>query len=220
VQNVVSYTVVISAANPDLALLPGMTANARIAVESRASALKVPNAALRFRPAGTVDVKAPADAPPQQQGGQAAQEFRNRIQQELKPSDAQRAQLEEIFSESRQKFARVRDMKGDGNRRKEAERIRSETHGRIAEILTPEQRPAWERLLSEAGTRSQSTTGRVYVLENSEPKPVDVRLGLSDGMSTEVLSGLAENTEVIIGTADARSSAPAAGGGLPRARFF
>jgi len=221
VQNVVSYTVVISAANPDLALLPGMTANVRIAVENRANALKVPNAALRFRPAGTVDVKAPADAPPpQQQGGQAAQEFRNRIQQELKPSEAQRAQLEEIFSESRQKFARVRDMKGDGNRRKEAERIRAETNGRIGEILTPEQRPAWERLLAEAGSRSPATSGRVYVLESSEPKALDVRLGLSDGMSTEVLSGLAEGTEVIIGTADARGSAPAAGGGLPRARFF
>jgi len=225
VQNVVSYTVVISAANPDLALLPGMTANVRIAVENRANALKVPNAALRFRPAGTVDAKAPADAPPQQQGGgQAAQEFRNRIQQELKPSDAQRAQLEEIFTESRQKFARVREMKGgasgDAARRKEAERIRAETNGRIAEILTPEQRPAWERLLAEAGSRGPSTSGRVYVLENAEPKPLDVRLGLSDGMSTEVLSGLAEGTEVIIGTADARGSAPAAGGGLPRARFF
>ncbi len=32
VQNVISYTVVISAANPDLALLPGMTANVRIEV--------------------------------------------------------------------------------------------------------------------------------------------------------------------------------------------
>ena len=52
VQNVVSYTVVISAANPDMALLPGMTANVRIAVDSRDNALKVPNAALRWRPAG------------------------------------------------------------------------------------------------------------------------------------------------------------------------
>ena len=139
VQNVVSYTVVISAANPDLALLPGMTANVRIAVENRTNTLKIPNAALRFRPAGTADVRAPADAPAQPQaGGQAVQEFRNRIQQELKPSDAQRAQLDEIFSESRQKFARVRDMKGDGNRRKEAEKIRSETNARIGEILTPD----------------------------------------------------------------------------------
>ena len=219
VQNVVSYTVVISAANPDLALLPGMTANVRIATDNRSNALKIPNAALRFRPAGAIDAKAPADAPPQQAGGQGAQEFRNRIQQELKPSEAQKAQLEEIYSESRQKFARVRDMKGDNPRRKEAERIRAETNARIAEILTPEQRPAWERLLAEAGARGQSSAGRVYVLENGEPKPLEVRLGLSDGMSTEVLSGLNEGMEVIIGTADAGKQ-PAAGGGLPRARFF
>jgi HlyD family secretion protein len=219
VQNVVSYTVVISAANPDLALLPGMTANVRVAVESRAAVLKVPNAALRFRPAGALDVKAPNDAPPQQAGGQAVQEFRARIQQELRPSEAQRAQLDEIFSESRQKFARVRDMKGDGNRRKEVERIRSETNTRIAEILTPEQRPAWERLLAESGARGPSTAGRVYVLANGAPKVVDVRLGLSDGMSTEVVSGLGENAEVIVGTADGRAQAPAPAGG-PRMRLF
>jgi HlyD family secretion protein len=220
VQNVVSYTVVISASNPDLALLPGMTANVRIAVENRANALKVPNAALRFRPAGAMDAKAPNDAPPAQQGGQAVQEFRNRIVQELKPSDAQKAQLEEIYSEARQKFGRLRDMKGDGNRRKEAERIRAETNARIAEILTPEQRPAWERLLAESGGRGQTTTGRVYLLEAGQPKPVDVRLGLSDGTSTEVVSGLAENQEVITGTVSAPGGAPGAGGGLPRARFF
>src|SRR5687768_7749734 len=164
VQNVVSYTVVISAANPDLALLPGMTANVRIAVDNRTNALKVPNAALRFRPAGAVDVKAPNDAPAPQAGGQGVQEFRNRLVQELKPSDAQKAQLEEIYSEARQKFARVRDLKGDGNRRREMEKVRSETNARIAEILTPEQKPAWERLLAEAGPRGQSVAGRVYLL--------------------------------------------------------
>jgi HlyD family secretion protein len=51
VQNVISYTVVISAANPDQSLLPGMTASVRVVVDSRADVLKVPNAALRFRPA-------------------------------------------------------------------------------------------------------------------------------------------------------------------------
>ncbi len=111
-------------------------------------------------------------------------------------------------------------MKGDGNRRKEAERIRAETNARIAEILTPEQRPAWERLLAEAGSRGAATSGRVYVLESGEPKPLDVRLGLSDGMSTEVLAGLVENQEVIVGTLDARGPAAPAGGGLPRGRFF
>jgi HlyD family secretion protein len=58
-QNAVSYTVVISAQNPDLALLPGMTANVRIVVENRDSVLKVPNAALRWRPAGAADARVP-----------------------------------------------------------------------------------------------------------------------------------------------------------------
>jgi hypothetical protein len=58
------------------------------------------------------------------------------------------------------------------------------------------------------------------VLEDGQPKPVDVRLGLSDGMSTEVLGGLAENQEVITGTVDARSPTAPASGGLPRGRFF
>jgi HlyD family secretion protein len=51
VQNVISYTVVISAENPDQSLLPGMTANVRVVVDSRDNALLVANAALRFRPA-------------------------------------------------------------------------------------------------------------------------------------------------------------------------
>ena len=222
VQNVVSYTVVISAQNPDMALLPGMTANVRIVVESRASALKVPNAALRWRPAGAADTKAPADVPAQQAGGQAMQQFRARIVEDLKPSEAQKARLEEVFSESRQKFARVRDVQGDGERRRQAERIRTETNARIAEILTPEQRPAWERLLAESGARGQAAAGRVYVLEGGEPKALEVRLGLTDGSATELVSGaLSEGAEVIIGVADAgRGANVRAGGGLPRPRFF
>ena len=50
VQNVVTYTVVVSADNPELKLLPGMTANVRIVVAERADVLRVPHAALRFRP--------------------------------------------------------------------------------------------------------------------------------------------------------------------------
>ena len=50
VQNVVTYTVLISAENPDLRLLPGMTANIRIITDTRLDAIKVPNAALRFKP--------------------------------------------------------------------------------------------------------------------------------------------------------------------------
>jgi HlyD family secretion protein len=51
-QNVVTYDVVISAGNPELKLLPGMTANVQIVTDQKDNALKVPNAALRFRPPG------------------------------------------------------------------------------------------------------------------------------------------------------------------------
>ncbi len=57
VSNVVSYTVVVSAANPDLLLLPGMTANVRIITAHKDNALKVPNAALRFNPPANSDEK-------------------------------------------------------------------------------------------------------------------------------------------------------------------
>ncbi len=50
VSNVVTYTAVVSAANPDQLLLPGMTANVRVITAQKDSVLKVPNAALRFRP--------------------------------------------------------------------------------------------------------------------------------------------------------------------------
>jgi HlyD family secretion protein len=222
VQNVVSYTVVISAANPDLALLPGMTANVRITVDSRASVLKVPNAALRFRPAGTQEARAAPEANPQAAGGAAMQQFRARIAEELKPDDSQKAKLEEIFTESRQKFARVRDVAGEGERRKQAERIRAETNARIGEILRPEQKEAWERLLAEAGTRGRPVAGRVWTLQEGEPVAVDVRLGLTDGTATEVIGGVAEGAEVVVGTVDTRAApatAPGTGGG-PRGRLF
>ncbi len=49
-QNVVTYDVVISVANADLKLFPGMTATARIMTARMDNTLKVPNAVLRSRP--------------------------------------------------------------------------------------------------------------------------------------------------------------------------
>jgi HlyD family secretion protein len=50
VQNVVTYTVVVEAANAQLKLLPGMTANLAFHIEGRSGVLALPNAALRFHP--------------------------------------------------------------------------------------------------------------------------------------------------------------------------
>jgi HlyD family secretion protein len=52
VQNVVTYTVVVGVDNSDLRLKPGMTANVTFVVAKKDDALKVPTAALRFKPKG------------------------------------------------------------------------------------------------------------------------------------------------------------------------
>jgi HlyD family secretion protein len=49
-QNVVTYDAVIDVVNDDLKLKPGMTANATVVHAERRDVLRVPNAALRFRP--------------------------------------------------------------------------------------------------------------------------------------------------------------------------
>jgi HlyD family secretion protein len=50
-ENVVNYTVVVSVANPEKKLLPGMTARVEFLTNSAEDVLKVANAALRFKPA-------------------------------------------------------------------------------------------------------------------------------------------------------------------------
>lgn len=50
VQNVVAYYAMLEVSNPLRKLKPGMTANVKIVVEQADNALRLPNAALRFRP--------------------------------------------------------------------------------------------------------------------------------------------------------------------------
>jgi HlyD family secretion protein len=49
-QNVVTYNVVVAVDNPDEVLLPGMTAHVQVIVSRHENVLRVPNAALRFKP--------------------------------------------------------------------------------------------------------------------------------------------------------------------------
>ncbi len=72
VQNVVTYDAVIEVENNDLKLRPGMTANAKVTYERREDALRVPNAALRFRPPPSLAASASAAlsaAPPPPDAG-------------------------------------------------------------------------------------------------------------------------------------------------------
>jgi len=57
VSNVVTYTVVVGVDNPDLRLKPGMTANVTFVTAKKDDALKIPTAALRYRPSGVAAQK-------------------------------------------------------------------------------------------------------------------------------------------------------------------
>lgn len=69
-ENVVNYTAVVSVRNPTGRLLPGMTASVEFMVETAKDVLKVPNAALRFRP--TEEMLAQVDMPSMNGGPRAA----------------------------------------------------------------------------------------------------------------------------------------------------
>jgi len=69
VQNVTTYGTVIDVPNPQLKLKPGMTANVKVEIAKRTGVLRVPNAALRFRPTAEVFAALNQALPPEAQGG-------------------------------------------------------------------------------------------------------------------------------------------------------
>jgi len=221
VQNVVTYVAIISAANPDLTLLPGMTTNVRITVANRDQVLRVPNAALRYRPPG-VAAPAKGEKGPAQKGGSEAaaapgtggqaQATRERLTRELGLSEEQQAKLEAIQKATAEKIAAL-SADDPAQRKKEAGRLRAQSRSEIAAILNDEQRKRYEELASEQ--RGVVTTrGTVWVADGTRaPKAVNVRLGISDGSFTELLGGeLKEGDAVIIGGG---AAARTAGKGAP-----
>ncbi|HVZ87407.1 MAG TPA: efflux RND transporter periplasmic adaptor subunit, partial [Polyangia bacterium] len=64
VQNVVTYDAVIDVDNPDLKLRPGMTANVTFVAAEKDDVLRVPNAAMRFRPAPEIFAALGMPVPP------------------------------------------------------------------------------------------------------------------------------------------------------------
>jgi HlyD family secretion protein len=69
VQNVTTYATIIDAPNADLKLRPGMTATLRVEVSQKSDVLRVPSAALRFRPTADVFAALNQPVPPEARGG-------------------------------------------------------------------------------------------------------------------------------------------------------
>jgi HlyD family secretion protein len=231
VANVVTYVAVVNFSNTDGRLLPGMTANVRVVTDTRESALKVPNSALRVRIAGVepapeapaAAASAPAALPETAPAPAAAgTELRNRLVKELQLNATQTEKLDAIFAANRPKFAQLRNM-SEAERTKARERLMAETRARITDMLNPEQKKRYAAMQAELAGRTVAR-GRIYVMgEDGKPVAYNVRLGISDGTSTELLvfpnapeaAVLKEGTAVITGTAS--SSAAGASGARPAA---
>ena len=241
VQNVVTYTVVVAVPNPDGKLLPGMTANVKLVVAEKPNVLKVSNAALRFRPAGEAGDPTPAgghpgSGPAASGGGPAggggqgggpggAQQMRERLVKALDLTADQQAKIDPILDDMRQQMIALRSAGlSEQERQSKGQRIREGMRVRIREILTPEQQTKYDEFSGGEGGR-RATAGRLWVIgPDGKPKAVAVRLGITDGASTEVVGGeLQEGQEIITGSAGGpgqpnRPSAPG-GGGSPRLRL-
>ncbi len=125
-------------------------------------------------------------APRTGQGGGPLAEFRNRLVTELQLSADQQTKVDAIFDEARPKYAALRDMASE-DRAKARERITADVRAKIGDHLSPEQKTKYAVLLAEASSRT-STRGRIYLLDaDGKPVAYNVRLGVTDGTSTELL---------------------------------
>jgi HlyD family secretion protein len=171
-------------------LLP--QARAQAAAERRAAA----------EPRGASSGGSGRTAEPGQPGSQL-RAFRERLDRELAPSASQRAQLDEIFAGMRERFAAVREAP-DTERARLSERLRADLRARIGDLLDDGQKKRYAEILVEMSGRTVAR-GRVFVPgSDGTPTPVEVRLGLSDGLATEVIGSsgdvtLAEGDVVYVG---------------------
>ena len=234
-QNVVTYTTIVDVDNADLKLRPGMTANANIVTAERKAVLRIPNAALRFRPPEGAVVRGDTNAPTAGGGKNAAPVVKlatsgpfaglpeppwmtegrrpNAGEREewlatLKPDERERAQ--KVMDEMRARMAQGGGGFGAGGGGGGGERPRaSEPEGPRTQTVY---------VLDKEKT---ATGGELVVL-----KATPVKLGISDGTATEVIEGLKEGDVVVSGTVtQVASTLPATSpfggspfGGPPRGR--
>ncbi len=209
-QNVVNYTTVVEVSNDDLKLRPGMTANASILIAEHKNVLRIPNAALRFRPPPGAVIEGATNAPAEKTkveiatsgpfAGLPIPPWQSKGERR-RPTDDERAAYEaSLTTEQKQKYQEAvaamraaRLAQGDGG-----------AGGGMGG-----ERP---KRIEPTGPRSQT----IYLLEkmtsSTEPetiilKPVVVKVGISDGASTEVLEGLKEGDVVVVGTTTSTASA-------------
>ncbi|MDR0352275.1 MAG: efflux RND transporter periplasmic adaptor subunit [Opitutaceae bacterium] len=180
-QSVVVYSTIIDVDNRDLRLKPGMTANVSIITARRDNVLKIANAALRARiPEALLDGAS---------GGHSAAE----------PALASREQIQALMQETGVTFTRGQPIASA-----DLEKLRKLASERG--LVLPENFGAGrfrrrDADASPGGTSARPTPRTVYLLAAPPPNPKitprEARFGISDGTTTEVVSGLEENDIVV-----------------------
>ena len=229
VQNVVTYATVIDVPNPDLKLKPGMTATVTLEIARRDDVIRIPNTALRFRPTSDTFFALGLPEPDALQGGRpgggprAAQSAPGGVGSRggghgvgrgpggggfgSGPGDPeQRRQLQERMQNMshEEREAMMRQFGGRGGNRS----------GRGGSGGAPSHRAATDQEPTIPATERGATTidalfgplpptestGRLWVYDGVELTAARVRLGITDGSFTELLSGSVEvGAELVTG---------------------
>jgi HlyD family secretion protein len=191
IQNVVTYTVIITSVNADRRLFPGMTANATIETGIRKDVIKVPNEALRFRPREQ-GVSASAT-------GRGAERMKRLIEQaglSIGLSEPQKSALAEAMQKAGGELRPAGGLTQQQDPRRMRELIAKRFEQELSRLLTDAQRAAFETWKVE---RENAKSGTVYVLGASGTvEPRFVRLGLADDTSTEIVGGELKAGETLI----------------------
>lgn len=226
-QNVVTYSVMVQADNPDQVLLPGMTANVKIITNRREQVLRVPGAALRFRPApagvngrrggsssgagggsaggaaaaGGVSGGASAAA------GAAVVEMTPEVMQQLGLDAKQRAAVTEALQKIAER-AHTQTQNGSSNPLGGGmPNFRAMFGSNDAALNRRRVENALRGILSDAqmqqylalGSTQSVRPGTVYVPDASgKPEARSVRIGLADDSYTEIVEGLKEGDTIIV----------------------
>jgi HlyD family secretion protein len=266
VQNVTTYGTVITVPNRELKLKPGMTANVKIEIAKRTNALRIPNAALRFRPTNEVFAALKQEPPPEANafagrggrggagGGQPSPGGGgNQTPRTLPASPSARAQSGELGDPATASPGRRgggRDGGGGGGfgggrggagmlerfktMTPEAQQqflARMKQRGGDTSAFEAAMQPAKKGRSSATPVQAQTidalfaplpvveTRGRAWLFVNNQLKPVALRLGISDGTHTEVISDdLQDDTAVVTGVtglASTRGTPTQGGSGNP-----
>lgn len=180
-QNVVTYTVVVSTDNTSLRLRPYLTANLQFMVEQRNDVLLVPNTALRWKPRPT----------------QVAAEYRDQV-----------ASSGKGFGKGERGESGKRGSPGTADAKKEMANA-APANDSVAPAAAAgkggegkRMRKSGEAPAGDAPARGRSERGKVWVKTGDFVRPIELLVGVSDGMNTEVESSeLKEGMEVVIGEA-------------------